>query len=146
MEKVLRYILVALMAVSVALVAWAIFTTPSAPTTANATAVGANLYWGYALLIGAILAAVLGACMDMLKKPEGLKGTIISFVAIIAIVVVSYVLAQGHTYEIVDLQNKGIFPRFDTVITDASIMVTYVAMAAAVIAAIYSAVSDALKL
>ena len=144
MEKVLRYILVALMAVSVALVAWAIFTTPSDPTTANATAVGANLYWGYALLIGAILAAVLGACMDMLKKPEGLKGTIISFVAIIAIVV-SYVLAQGHTYEIVDLQNKGIFPRFDTVITDASIMVTYVAMAAAVIAAIYSAVSDALK-
>lgn len=145
MEKVLRYILVALMAVSVALVAWAIFTTPSDPTTAEATAVGANLYWGYALLIGAILAAVLGACMDMLKKPEGLKGTIISFVAIIAIVVVSYVLAQGHTYEIVDLQNKGIFPRFDTVITDASIMVTYVAMAAAVIAAIYSAVSDALK-
>ena len=145
MEKVLKYILVALVGVSVALVAWAIATTPSDPTTANATAVGANLYWGYALIIGAILAAVLGAGMDMLKKTEGLKGTIISFVAIVAIVVVSYVLAQGHTYEIVDLQNKGFFPRFDTVITDASIMVTYVAMAAAVIAAIYSAVSDALK-
>ena len=145
MEKVLKYVLVALVGVSVALVAWAVATTPSAPTTANATAVGANLYWGYALLIGAILAAVLGAGMDMLKKPEGLKGTIISFVAIIAIVVVSYVLAQGHTYEIVDLQNKGFFPRFDTVITDASIMVTYVAMAAAVLAAIYSAVSAALK-
>ena len=145
MEKVLKYVLVALVGVSVALVAWAVTTTPSDPTTANATAVGANLYWGYALIIGAILAAVLGAGMDMLKKPEGLKGTIISFVAIIAIVVVSYVLAQGHTYEIVDLQNKGFFPRFDTVITDASIMVTYVAMAAAIIAAIYSAVSDALK-
>ena len=145
MEKVLKYILVALVGVSVALVAWAVATTPSDPTIANATAVGANLYWGYALIIGAILAAVLGAGMDMLKKPEGLKGTIISFVAIVAIVVVSYVLAQGHTYEIVDLQNKGFFPRFDTVITDASIMVTYVAMAAAVIAAIYSAVSDALK-
>ena len=145
MEKVLKYVLVALVGVSVALVAWAVATTPSDPTTANATAVGANLYWGYALIIGAILAAVLGAGMDMLKKPVGLKGTIISFVAIVAIVVVSYVLAQGHTYEIVDLQNKGFFPRFDTVITDASIMVTYVAMAAAVIAAIYSAVSDALK-
>ena len=145
MEKVLKYVLVALVGVSVALVAWAVATTPSDPTTANATAVGANLYWGYALIIGAILAAVLGAGMDMLKKPEGLKGAIISFVAIVAIVVVSYVLAQGHTYEIVDLQNKGFFPRFDTVITDASIMVTYVAMAAAVVAAIYSAVSDALK-
>ncbi|MBR4994444.1 MAG: hypothetical protein IKY82_00105 [Alistipes sp.] len=133
------------MAISVALVAWAIATTPSDPTTANATAIGANLYWGYALLIAAILVAVLGACMDMLKKPEGLKGAIFSVVAIVAIVVVSYVLAQGHSFEIVDLQNKGFFPRFDTVITDASIMVTYVAMAGAIVAAIYSAVSDALK-
>lgn len=145
MEKVLKYILVALLAVSVALVAWAIFTTPSDPTTATATAVGANLYWGYALLVGAIAAAVLGAGMDLLKKPEGLKGAIFSVVAIVAIIVVAYVLAQGHTYEIVDLQNKGIFPRPDTIITDTSIMVTYVALALAVVAAIYSAVSDALK-
>ena len=145
MEKIFKYFVVALLAISVALVAWAIATTPSDPTTANATAIGANLYWGYALLIAAILVAVLGACMDMLKKPEGLKGAIFSVVAIVAIVVVSYVLAQGHTYEIVDLQNKGFFPRFDTVITDASIMVTYVAMAGAIVAAIYSAVSDALK-
>ena len=47
MEKVLKYVLVALVGVSVALVAWAVATTPSDPTTANATAVGANLYWGY---------------------------------------------------------------------------------------------------
>lgn len=145
MEKIVRYILIALMAVSVALVAWAIATTPSDPTTANATAIGANLYWGYALMIGAIVVAVLGAAMDMLKKPEGLKGAIFSVVAIVAIVVVSYVLAQGHDYQIVDLQNKGFFPRFDTVITDASIIVAYVAMAGAIVAAIYSAVSDALK-
>ena len=145
MEKIFKYFVVALLGVSVALVAWAIATTPSDPTTANATAIGANLYWGYALLIAAVLVAVLGAGMDMLKKPEGLKGAIISIVAIVAIVVVSYVMAQGHTYEIVDLQNKGFFPRFDTVITDASIMVTYVAMAGAIVAAIYSAVSDALK-
>lgn len=145
MEKVFKYFLVALLGVSVALVAWALFTTPSDPTLENAPAIGANLFWAYALIAGAILAAVLGAGMELLTKPEGLKGTIISLVAIVAIVVVSYVLAQGHTFEIVDLQNKGIFPRFDTVITDASIMVTYVALAAAVIAAIYSAVSDALK-
>ena len=145
MEKIFKYFVVALLGVSVALVAWAIATTPSDPTTANATAIGANLYWGYALLIAAIVVAVLGAGMDMLKKPEGLKGAIFSVVAIVAIVVVSYVLAQGHTYEIVDLQNKGFFPRFDTVITDASIMVTYVAMAGAIVAAVYSAVSDAFK-
>ena len=145
MEKILRYLVIALLGVSVALVFWAIFTTPSDPTTANATAIGANLYWGYALLAAAILAAVLGAGMDMLKKPEGLKGAIISIVAIVAIIVVSYVLAQGHDFQIVDLQNKGFFARPETVITDASITVTYVAMAGAILAAIYSAVSDALK-
>ena len=145
MEKVLKYLLVALVGVSVALVAWAVATTPAEATVDTATAVGANLFWAYALIGAAVLAALLGAGMELLTKPEGLKGTLISLVAIVAIVVVSYVLAQGHSFEIVDLQNKGIFPRFDTVITDASIMVTYVAMAAAVIAAIYSAVSDALK-
>ena len=141
----MKYLLVALVGVSVALVAWAVATTPAEATVDTATAVGANLFWAYALIGAAVLAALLGAGMELLTKPEGLKGTLISLVAIVAIVVVSYVLAQGHSFEIVDLQNKGIFPRFDTVITDASIMVTYVAMAAAVIAAIYSAVSDALK-
>ena len=141
----MKSLLVALVGVSVALVAWAVATTPAEATVDTATAVGANLFWAYALIGAAVLAALLGAGMELLTKPEGLKGTLISLVAIVAIVVVSYVLAQGHSFEIVDLQNKGIFPRFDTVITDASIMVTYVAMAAAVIAAIYSAVSDALK-
>ena len=145
MEKVLKYVLVALVGVSVALVAWAVATTPSDPTTANATAVGANLYWGYALLALAVVAAVLGACRDLLVKPEGIKGAIFSLVAIVAIIVISYVVANGHDYQIVDLQNQGYFERGDTVITDACILVFYVVMAGAIVSAIYSAVSDALK-
>ena len=145
MEKILKYALVALMAGSVALVFWAVFTTPEDPTTANATAVGMNLYWGYALLAAAIVAAIFGAAWDLIQKPTGIKGALLSLIAIVAIAVVAYVVANGHDYQIVDLSTMGYFERTETVITDASILFTYVVFAGAIVAAIYSAVSDALK-
>ena len=145
MEKIIKYLLVALMAVSIGLVAWAVASTPDNATVENATAVGANLYWGYALIAAAIVAAVLGACRDLLVKPDGIKGAIISLVAIVAIVVIAYVVANGHDYQIVDLQNQSYFERGETVITDACILVFYIVMAGAIVSAIYSAVTDAIK-
>ena len=145
MEKILKYSLVALLAISVAMIFWAVFTTPENPTIESATAVGAYLYWGYFLMGAAIVAALVGAGMDMLKKPEGIKGALISVVAIVAIIVVAYFVASGHDFQIVDLGNQGYFERGETVITDTCIIVFYVAMAGAVLSAIYSAVSDALK-
>ena len=145
MEKIIKTLLVVLLAISVGLVFWAVFTTPEDPTVENATAVGVYLYWGYALMAAAVVAALFGAAMDMFKAPSGVKRTIFSFVAIVGLIVGAYVIANGHDYQIVDLQNQGYFERGDTVITDACILVFYVAMAGAVVAAIYSAVSDALK-
>ncbi len=145
MGKFIKYISAALIAVTVALVFWAMFTTPEDPQVTNATAVGMNLYWGYLLLGLAIAGAVISAGWDMVQKPEGIKGAMIALVACVAIVVVSYVIANGHDYQIVDLNTMGFFERGETVITDASILVTYVAFAAAIVAAIYSAVTDALK-
>ncbi|MBQ3535222.1 MAG: hypothetical protein IJA57_00525 [Alistipes sp.] len=145
MEKLVKYLSPVLIAVTLLLVFWAMFTTPEAPTVENASAVGANLYWGYVLMGVAIAVALFAAAWDLMKKPEGIKGSLLSLVAIIAIVVVSYVIANGHDYQIIDLNNQGYFDRGSTVITDASILVTYVAFAAAIIVAIYSAVSDALK-
>ncbi len=145
MEKILKYSLVALLAVSVAMVFWAVFTTPENPTIENATAVGAYLYWGYFLMGAAVVAALVGAGMDLLKKPEGIKGALISVVAIVAIIVVAYVISNGHDFQIVDLGNQGYFERGETVITDTCLIVFYVAMAGAVVSAIYSAVTDALK-
>ena len=144
MEKILKYSLVALLAVSVAMVFWAVFTTPENPTIENATAVGAYLYWGYFLMGAAVVAALVGAGMDLLKKPEGIKGALISVVAIVAIIVVAYVISNGHDFQIVDLGNQGYFERGETVITDTCLIVVYVAMAGAVVSAIYSAVTDAL--
>ena len=145
MEKVLKYSLVALLALSVAMIFWAVFTTPEDPTVQNATAVGAYLYWGYFLMGAAVVAALVGAGMDLLKKPEGIKGALISVVAIVAIIVVAYVISNGHDFQIVDLGNQGYFERGETVITDTCLIVFYVAMAGAVVSAIYSAVTDALK-
>ena len=145
MEKIIKTLLVAMLAVSVGLVFWAVFTTPEDPTVENATAVGVYLYWGYALMAAAVVAALLGAAMDMFKAPSGVKRTIFSFVAIVGLIVGAYVIANGHDYQIVDLGNQGFFERGDTVISDASLIVFYVAMAGAILSAIYSAVSDALK-
>lgn len=145
MEKILKYSLVALLGISVAMIFWAVFTTPEDPTVENATAVGAYLYWGYFLMGAAIVAALVGAGMDLLKKPEGIKGALIALVAVVAIIVVAYVIASGHDFQIVDLGNQGYFERKATVISDACLIVFYVVMAGAVISAIYSAVTDALK-
>ena len=145
MEKIIKTLLVAMLAVSVGLVFWAVFTTPEDPTVENATAVGMNLYWGYALMAAAVVAALLGAAMDMFKAPSGVKRTIFSFVAIVGLIVGAYVIANGHDFQIVDLGNQGFFERGETVISDASLIVFYVAMAGAILSAIYSAVTDALK-
>ncbi|MBO5861157.1 MAG: hypothetical protein J6Q45_05790 [Alistipes sp.] len=141
----MKYSLVALLGISVAMIFWAVFTTPEDPTVENATAVGAYLYWGYFLMGAAIVAALVGAGMDLLKKPEGIKGALISVVAVVAIIVIAYVIANGHDFQIVDLGNQGYFERNATVISDACLIVFYVVMAGAVVSAIYSAVTDALK-
>ena len=105
MEKIIKTLLVAMLAVSVGLVFWAVFTTPDEPTVQNATAVGVYLYWGYALMAAAVVAALLGAAMDMFKAPSGVKRTIFSFVAIVALIVGAYSIANGHDFQIVDLGN-----------------------------------------
>lgn len=155
MKKVLKYLLVASMAATLVLVLWAVFTTPEVNVETvgddlksgvlNPQAVNANLYWGYALFIVAILAAVFSALWDMAHKPESILGTVISAVIVVAIVVVAWVVASGHSYQIIDLQNQSYFARTETVITDTSILVTYVVACGAILAAVYSAISDALK-
>jgi membrane protein implicated in regulation of membrane protease activity len=127
------------------LVAWAIFTTPEDPTVDNATAVGSLLVWGYTIAGVAIVVAVFAAIWDLIQKPTGLKGTIIAGVAVVAIILGAYFIANGHDYQILDIGNQTFFERGETVIADASILVAYVAGAGAIISAIYSAISDALK-
>ena len=145
MGKLIKYLSPILIAVSVALVFWCVFTTPEVPTVENASAVGSTLMWGYAIAAAAIIIAVFSAIWDLIQKPEGIKGTMFAGVAIIAIIAGAYFIANGHDYQIINLETQGVFERGETVISDASILVAYVAGAGAIISAIYSAISDALK-
>lgn len=127
------------MVITVALTAYAI------AAGGSDAAISLNLIWGYALLIGAVVAAVGGAIYSTLKSPAGAKMSILSVVLILAVVGVAYFISAGHSVQIVDLQNNGYFAHGETVITETSILVTYVAFAAAVVSALVTEIWAAFK-
>ena len=139
MKKALNGLLGVLMVVTVGLTAYAI------AAGGSDAAISLNLIWGYCLMIGAVVAAVGGAIYSTLKSPAGAKMSILSVVLILAIVGVAYFISAGHTVQIVDLQNNGYFPHVDTVITETSILVTYVAFAASIVTALVTEIWAAFK-
>ena len=66
-------------------------------------------------------------------------------ILVIIIIGVSYFYSAGHTINIVDLQNNGFFGHTETVITETSILVTYVAFAAAFVTAVVTEIWSAFK-
>ena len=96
MEKIFKTLLIVLLAISAVLVLWGVFATPDKPATAaEAPAIGYNLVWGYILLGAAVIVALFSAAMGLVTKPAGLKGALISLVAIVAIVVIASVRGFG---------------------------------------------------
>jgi hypothetical protein len=139
MKKALNILLGALMVITVALTAYAI------AAGGSDAAISLNLIWGYALMIGAVVAAVGGAIYSTLKSPAGAKMSILSVVLILVVVGVAYFISAGHSVQIVDLQNNGYFAHGEPVITETSILVTYVAFAAAVVSALVTEIWAAFK-
>ena len=92
-----------------------------------------------------IAAAIFCAVFGMIQNPAGIKGTILSLALIIVVVGVSYFIAAGHTVNIVDLQNNDFFPRSETVITETSVLVAYVAVVAAFLTAVVTEIWGAFK-
>ena len=140
MKKILNILLVALIAVTVALLVYAI------ATGGSETAISLNLIWGYVLLVGAALSVVYCAVKGMVKNPAGIKKTIAS-VAIIVVVVgaaVAYALSNAGLAS--PNSAGGVFDDpFELVVTESSIIVTYVAFVATVIAAVFSEIRNAFK-
>ena len=146
MDKIFRTLLIAIMGISAVLILWAIFATPEGTMVpAEAPVIGYNMIWGYILLAVAIVCCLFSAIWSMVQNPKGMKVAGLSIAAIVVIVVVSAIIASRHDIQIPDVQNNSYFHRPPTVLTDASILITYVALGAAILAAIYSAVSDSLK-
>ena len=130
MKKIFNILLSVLLVITIVLLVYAI------ATGGSEAAISANLMWGYALFVFAIASALFCAIFGMIQNPKGIKGAILSLALIIIIVGVSYFYSAGHTINIVDLQNNGFFGHTQTVITETSIIVTYVAFVAAFLTAI----------
>ena len=70
---------------------------------------------------------------------------LISLLLVAVVVVVAYIIAAGHDIQIPDLANGGVFGHSETVISDTSILVTYVALVAAFVTAIVTEIWGAFK-
>ena len=136
MKKILNILLGVLMVITVLLLIYAIVAGANGTEATLNAAISANLIWGYILFALAIVAALGCAVYGMAKNPAGIKGTILSLVLVVVIVGVAYFIAAGHTVQIPDLTNNDFFGHSETVLTEASIIVTYVAMAAACLTAL----------
>lgn len=139
MKKILNILLGILMAITVVLLVYAL------ATGGSDASINLNIIWGYFLFVFAVAAAIFCAVFGMIQNPAGIKGTILSLALIIVIVGVSYFYASGHTVNIIDLQNNGIFSHGETVITETSILVTYVAFVAAFLTAVVTEIWGAFK-
>ncbi|MFR4236270.1 MAG: hypothetical protein ACLT1W_08240 [Alistipes onderdonkii] len=138
MKKILNIILGILMAITVVLMVYAI------ATGGSDASISVNLMWGYFLFVFAVAAAIFCAVFGMIQNPAGIKGTILSLALIIVIVGVSYFYSAGHG-EHPSTSNNGFFGHGETVLTDTSILVTYVALVAAFVTAIATEIYGAFK-
>lgn len=140
MKKILNILLVVLIAVTVALLVYAI------ATGGSETAISLNLIWGYILLVGAALSVVYCAVKGMVKNPTGIKKALASVAIIIVVVGAAVAYALSNSNLAIPNSAGGVFDDpFELVITESSIIVTYVAFVATVIAAVYSEIRNAFK-
>lgn len=139
MKKILNILLAIIMLITVILTIYAVV------VGGNEASINLNLFWSYILIVGAIATALFCACWGMIKNPAGIKGSLISLVLIVAIVVVSYLVANGHTIQIPDIAIGGFFPRPETIITETSILVSYVVMGGAILTAVLTEIYNAFK-
>ena len=145
MKKALNILLGVLLLLIFIVVGYAAFAEHPANPAEYDASISTTLWLGYILFAAAIASAIACAVWGMVKNPSGIRGTIVSLVLIVVVVGVSYLLAAGHDVKIVDLQNNGFFGHGETVITETSVLVTYVAMAIAFVTAIVTEVWGALK-
>lgn len=149
MKKALNILLIALLAITVALCGWAIFSTPSSslgtPDAASCLALTCNLLWGYLLVVGAICAAVFCAIWGLVKNPAGIKGSLLALGIVVVVVVASYLIAKTNQVLVPNIEDGGYFGEWQTILSSASIWVAYFGMAGAILAALWSEIAAAFK-
>lgn len=127
---------------------------------ALATAVNWNLIWFYFMIVFAICFIVFAAVWDMLLNAGGLKKTAIALLIVAGVIGIAYFIAsgngwnEGHTlkdaagYDLgigTDMATRTVFGPFEYMMADTSIIVTYITIAGAALAAVLSAIRGIFK-
>lgn len=140
MKKILNILLGVLLVVTLVLLVYACVTGGSDAS------ISANLIWGYVLLAGAVLAVLYSAIKGMVVNPAGIKKALLSIAIVVVVVGVSVGIALSHKGLAIPNSAGGVFDNpTELVITESSIIVTYVALSVAIIVAIVSEIRNALK-
>ncbi len=140
MKKILNILLGVLLVVTLVLLVYACVTGGSDAS------ISANLIWGYVLLAGAVLAVLYSAIKGMVVNPAGIKKALLSIAIVVVVVGASVGIALSHKGLAIPNSAGGVFDNpTELVITESSIIVTYVALSVAIIVAIVSEIRNALK-
>ncbi len=140
MKKILNILLGVLLVVTLVLLVYACVTGGSDAS------ISANLIWGYVLLAGAVLAVLYSAIKGMVENPAGIKKALLSIAIVVVVVGASVGIALSHKGLAIPNSAGGVFDNpTELVITESSIIVTYVALSVAIIVAIVSEIRNALK-
>lgn len=124
-----------------------------------ATAIHWNLMWFYFLMAFAITFVVGNWLMSMFQNKGSLVNTLVYIVVVGAIVGIAYWFASGNEWDVNTLKDasghdlgigtdpatRTVFGEFEYMVADTSILITYIAAAGAILAAIYSAVISIFK-
>lgn len=116
------------------------------------SAVSYNLYWGYFLLVFAVAGALFGAILNKVQNPTGLVKSLISVVIIVVVFGGAYFVAASHGWAdgrfLLDAGGeqlgyevggkKVMFEAWQYLVSDTSVLVTYVAIAGAAVASVFS--------
>ena len=145
MKKWFNILLGVLLAITVALMAYAVATAPHEPGVQADTAISLCLYWGYFLLVFGVFMAIFCAFFGMVQNPSGIKYVGGAAVLIVVIVGAAYFISAGHTILIPNLADGGYFDHTETVISESCILVTYVAFVAALVTTLCTEVWRAFK-
>ncbi|MDR2886299.1 MAG: hypothetical protein LBU95_05925 [Rikenellaceae bacterium] len=131
--SIIRYVLLAVSALLV--IVWALFMPNDS--------VDAMLYWCYALMAIAVGLLIILPTANMIKNPKGAMRSMIGLAIVVVLCVVFYSMGSA---EPVPNSGGGFFEdRFTLKISDTGLYMTYVALAATILIAVYGEIRNSLK-
>lgn len=110
--------------------------------------VNSNLIWAYILVAFASAVAVISGLLHMFTDKKAAKGGIISFVALGAVVLVSYILASPEIPQFIGVDKfirEGIINENIVKLVDTGLYATYILLGVAVISIVFSSVTRLFK-